>query len=585
MKRTRPAAQRGVAALMAVLFLLFMLSVVLVIAHQMAATDVHDSAAQNDSVTALFLAESGLERATYQRASGTACAALGSTEALGGGSFTTTGTAFNPASSTLSAGISAADTVIPVVSVAGYAAHGRITIDSEEINYGQTSAVAAVCAPFAPPCFAGAARAMGGTAAAGHLAGAAARQNQCLIRSTGTANAAVRILETAAAPPYSDFLDSASVVIPTSAQTLATLNSTLPAGDKIIIAVVTFRNTSGNSVDISAGNLRLRRGATVLASNQDLIRVDGTTSPGNNDFPQETQYLLYRDAGSAANPSYNVFTNGASSANATAEVKLLVINVTRSSSFQDGASVGIGAAATTLITHASGLPAGDNIVIAAVRLDNTANGVRSIAANALTLSRGAALATNTYPIDLARANRANRGTGFLLLGRDPGAPANSVYTVTATAGNTGINGEVKIIVINGLLSARTAGAAAVGAAATTMANLVTTLPAGENVVIVSSQYDNSAGGQRNIAQGAERIVFGGVSQSSNPYEINLCTNGTGECDDFTSGLIWHQAGADSNPSYLVDAAANNTGINGSSQILVMHVNIPPTLDWQEIYAP
>ena len=42
----RHTAQRGVAALMAVLFLLFMLGVVLVIANQMATTDVYDSGAQ-----------------------------------------------------------------------------------------------------------------------------------------------------------------------------------------------------------------------------------------------------------------------------------------------------------------------------------------------------------------------------------------------------------------------------------------------------------------------------------------------------------------------------------------------------------
>ncbi len=78
---TRLAFQRGVAALMAVLFLLFMLGVVLVIAHQMAATDVHDSGAHNLSVEALFLAESGIERASRRyRDNGALCAANGLAE-------------------------------------------------------------------------------------------------------------------------------------------------------------------------------------------------------------------------------------------------------------------------------------------------------------------------------------------------------------------------------------------------------------------------------------------------------------------------------------------------------------------------
>lgn len=77
---TRLAAQRGVAALMAVLFLLFMLGVVLVTANQMAATDAHNSGAQNLSVETLFLAESAVERASRRYSDGAACdAALAET--------------------------------------------------------------------------------------------------------------------------------------------------------------------------------------------------------------------------------------------------------------------------------------------------------------------------------------------------------------------------------------------------------------------------------------------------------------------------------------------------------------------------
>lgn len=84
MRRLCPRAQRGVIALMAVLFLLFMLSVVLMLAHQMSATDVYDSGAQNNSVEALFLAESGVERATWRFKNGIACGALGEAAILHG---------------------------------------------------------------------------------------------------------------------------------------------------------------------------------------------------------------------------------------------------------------------------------------------------------------------------------------------------------------------------------------------------------------------------------------------------------------------------------------------------------------------
>jgi hypothetical protein len=150
---------------MAVLFLLFMLGVVLVIAHQMAATDVHDSSTQNLSVEALFLAESGLETGGYRYRSGTACDSPGFdlTQTLGSGSFALTAATYKPAATALTAGLAAASSVVPVASIAGFAPHGRISIANEEINYAGLSSVAADCAPGAAPCFTGATRGVVGS--------------------------------------------------------------------------------------------------------------------------------------------------------------------------------------------------------------------------------------------------------------------------------------------------------------------------------------------------------------------------------------------------------------------------------------
>jgi len=185
---------------MAVLFLLFMLGVVLVIAHQMAATDVHDSSSQNLSVEALFLAESGLEVGAHRYRNGTACVSPGFdlNQPLGSGSFALTAASFAPPATTLSAGLAAASRVIPVASIAGFAPHGRIRIANEEIDYAGLSTTAAACAPVAAPCFTGAARgAMGSPTPATHPAGTAVNQNQCLIRSVGATNIARRTLEAA----------------------------------------------------------------------------------------------------------------------------------------------------------------------------------------------------------------------------------------------------------------------------------------------------------------------------------------------------------------------------------------------------
>jgi len=200
MNHSRFASQRGVVALMAVLLLLFMLLVVLVIANQMATTDVHDSSTQNMSVEALFLAESGLETGGYRYRSGTACNSPGFdlTQPLGSGSFALTAATYKPAATTLTAGLTAASSIVPVASTAGFAPHGRIAIANEEINYAGLSSDAASCAPGAAPCFTGATRgAVGSPTPANHPAGTAVNQNQCLIRSVGATNIAQRTLEAA----------------------------------------------------------------------------------------------------------------------------------------------------------------------------------------------------------------------------------------------------------------------------------------------------------------------------------------------------------------------------------------------------
>lgn len=80
--------QRGAAALMIVLFLLVAGSVAVVTALSVSSSDIGDTAYQHNSVAALALAESGLERVAGRMAA-TACTSLGTEGpyALGQGSF------------------------------------------------------------------------------------------------------------------------------------------------------------------------------------------------------------------------------------------------------------------------------------------------------------------------------------------------------------------------------------------------------------------------------------------------------------------------------------------------------------------
>ncbi|HDN69234.1 MAG TPA: hypothetical protein ENG26_01495 [Gammaproteobacteria bacterium] len=88
MKVASKKHQHGAVTLVGALFLIMAITILLGAVQRMAATDITDTALHNDAVEALFIAESGLERAGWRYATGSSCAALaGETDNIGRGSF------------------------------------------------------------------------------------------------------------------------------------------------------------------------------------------------------------------------------------------------------------------------------------------------------------------------------------------------------------------------------------------------------------------------------------------------------------------------------------------------------------------
>ncbi len=154
----------------------------------------------SQSGTAYAAAYSGIEAAKYQFSTGTACGSLTNNQPVGSAQFSTlAGTLYPTAfAATLASNIPAGSvSSVPLTFTSGsltnLAPHGEITIGTESIDYGGTSATG-LCSP--APCLAGIVRGTNGTTAATHSAGAAITQaSQCLITSTGTAGGATRKLE------------------------------------------------------------------------------------------------------------------------------------------------------------------------------------------------------------------------------------------------------------------------------------------------------------------------------------------------------------------------------------------------------
>lgn len=135
---------------------------------------------------ALFLAESGREQALRGLVTDNAyCSQVSYPNvSFGAGNFSASAAINISARVALGSAVAATDSVIPVSSTADFAAHGRIRIESEEINY---TALSTSCAPFADPaCFTGAWRGVAGTTSAAHAINTSVSQEQCLIASVGS---------------------------------------------------------------------------------------------------------------------------------------------------------------------------------------------------------------------------------------------------------------------------------------------------------------------------------------------------------------------------------------------------------------
>lgn len=185
-----PSAQRGFLLIVAVV-LIVIVGLLAAVITVLTTGNVLTSASHANSAKALFVAESGLERAILGYKTGTFCTSLSTLtppSAVGEGDFSITG-AFNIASVALGANITTTDSVITVGSTAGFASHGRIRIENEDIDYAAITATT----------FTGARRGVAGSTAAAHNTGAAVNvaQDECVIRSTGivTAGNARRAVE------------------------------------------------------------------------------------------------------------------------------------------------------------------------------------------------------------------------------------------------------------------------------------------------------------------------------------------------------------------------------------------------------
>ncbi len=418
------------------------------------------------------------------------------------------------------------------------------------------------------------------------------RQQQCLVRSTGTVLNTQRVIERAL-QKHSGFFDGASVSLTNAAVNLGGTPGTLPPGINHVIAVVSLHNT-GNTITITANNMLLLKNnnaAAPLASNQYDIMLGGAPAPTSDVFNQKTLFFVYRDPNGVANDAYNVRITSNTLTTGSGEVKMLTFNGFAASGYDAGGPVNVAAGSTGILrSYTTALPAGNNVVLAAVQITNNNAGNQDafVAAGDLQLHRGTSAGpvvdSNARRIDLRSigGGGVNRGIGVLLMARDTNAVINQPYTVTMRPTTNSLSGQASILVVSGVTSRFASGTATLGISLAPIASLSTDLLDGTNLVIDTAQFENASAGQVTISAGNERITYAAstVALSSNEFPRNLCPNASENCNDFFSGLLWSSSTAAA-ASYRVQAAAS-AAVNAAANI--MAIQAPRGIvDWQEIF--
>ncbi|MFQ5919186.1 MAG: hypothetical protein ACE5I4_03965 [Thermoplasmata archaeon] len=182
--------------------------------------------------------------------------------------------------------------------------------------------------------------------------------------------------------PNSDFVDGGSVPLGSGEVTLATVATGLPDQPTVVIGAVQLDQTGGSSPDIATGNLRLKRGATVLASNEFLIETEPSANDGDGNF----LLIVARDANPGASPTFSVTADPNNDNMINGEAKILAFSGLPSS-YADTGAVTVATSRTVIGSTATSFAAGDDVLIGGFQMDATTGSDQTWAADRIDLAR------------------------------------------------------------------------------------------------------------------------------------------------------------------------------------------------------
>jgi uncharacterized protein with HEPN domain len=224
--------------------------------------------------------------------------------------------------------------------------------------------------------------------------------------------------------------------------TVTSINTSFASGSKVVVIATVYAGAATTTVGdylIGAGNIKLKSGSTVVASNQFNI------GSYRDVYPLRAS-LIYLDTPTSSSQTYSVeITNGSTQAhNCYAEIVAFDV---ADAAFLDTASVAVGTTQTT-VGNLSTTLSGDVAVIALAAAERTAtNDGDTFAANAVVLQRDNSSTGQVGNLRIWYIFRTsyNARSGVLPLFRYDSGVTNPSYQVKMTASGGSPNGEAKIL--------------------------------------------------------------------------------------------------------------------------------------------
>jgi hypothetical protein len=372
-------------------------------------------------------------------------------------------------------------------------------------------------------------------------------------------------------PQTGSFVDGGSTgTINTAVATptmVASISPGFGAGDNLILAAIQVMSTDTLNESIPAEGLNLTRvGGPRLATNEYAIQVAQANT--NNNY-----FMVANDSGAPENAVYNITAYSDATAVST-EAKIIVLSGVTNWSLTDSASIAFAAGVEKQIAAVpTSFARGDNVVVAAVQIDNGAT-VQDIAAGGIKIKNNATtLSSNQYALSLGTAIPTDK-QDIVILALDSNAAPGSTYNVTVLGAQAGV-AEAKVLVFR-VVHAEffDSGSTAIAASATDFARIKTTLPANsEAVVIAAGQFNDGDTNIETLAAGTGFFLReDGVSISSDQLIMSGFLQSGGSGDGIRHTLLWRNSTNHINPTYNLSATASATGLSGEGKILVLQLD-------------